>query len=65
VSLFLVYLLNEFDGVGRVERLVAVDRPKHRIIHIADVHYVSFDDLAADLRREPRKICMREAKHLR
>jgi hypothetical protein len=47
-----VYHLEESDGVRRVERLVAVDRPKHRIIHIADVHFVSFDDLARDLRDE-------------
>lgn len=45
-----VYLLQESDGVGRVERLVPVERPRHRIIHIADLHLVTFDDLAADLR---------------
>lgn len=45
-----VYVLKESDGVGGVERLVPIDRPTHRIIHIADLHAVSFDDLAADLR---------------
>lgn len=46
------YLLEESDGVYRVERLVAVNvsRRRHRIIQIADLHPVPFDDLADDLR---------------
>jgi hypothetical protein len=45
-----VYLLNESDGVAKVERLVAVDRPKHRIIHIRDWHWVPYDLYVADRR---------------
>jgi hypothetical protein len=45
-----VYLLEQSDGVGRVKRLVAPRRPTHRIIHIADLHLIDRDDLAADLR---------------
>lgn len=45
-----VALLYEADGVERVERLVAVARPRHRIIHIADWHTVPHDFYAADLR---------------
>lgn len=43
-------LLYEADGVDRIERLVAVERPRHRIIHIADWHTVPKDFYAADLR---------------
>ena len=45
-----VALLNEADGVARVERLVAAPKPRHRIIHIADWHTVPADFYAADLR---------------
>ena len=45
-----VALLNEADGVARVERLVAVPRPQHRIVHIADWHTVPRALYAADLR---------------
>jgi hypothetical protein len=44
------YLLEQSDGVARVERLVAPRRPRHRIIHIAHLHLVDRDELAADLR---------------
>jgi hypothetical protein len=37
-------------GIARAEHLVTVRRPRHRIIHIADIRYVSLEDLAADLR---------------
>ena len=47
-----VYLLEESDGVERVERLVgtAPSRRRHRIIHIADLHTATIDELAVDLR---------------
>lgn len=45
-----VYLLEQSDGVARVERLVAPRRPRHRIVQICDLHLVERDDLAADLR---------------
>ncbi len=43
-------ILRKAPGVARVERLVSVRRPTRRIIHIADYHWISRDDLAADLR---------------
>lgn len=43
-------LLYEADGVQRVERLVIVRAPRHRIIHVADWHTVPHDFYAADLR---------------
>lgn len=45
-----VYLLQESDGVARVERLVVVDRPTHRIIHIRDWHWVPYELFAREVR---------------
>ena len=45
-----VYHLEQCDGVAKVERLVAVDNPNHRIIHIRDWHWVPYEFYAADRR---------------
>src|SRR5690242_7145215 len=45
-----VYVLEQSDGVQCAERLVTVRHPRCRIIHIADLHLIDRDDLAADLR---------------
>jgi hypothetical protein len=42
--------LRSAEGVMRVERLVSVPQPACRIIHIADYHWISMEDLAVDLR---------------
>ena len=43
-------ILAGLPGVEKVEVLVASDRPTHRIIHIADWHFVPRAAFAADLR---------------
>lgn len=45
-----LYILNQCPSVGIVERSVAVERPRHRIVHLLDLHPVTRDDFAADIR---------------
>jgi hypothetical protein len=59
-----VALLKQADGVAKVERLVAVDRPKHRIIHIRDWHTLPLDLFAADLRDQDESIGDEEVERL-
>jgi hypothetical protein len=59
-----VALLAQADGVVQVKRLVAVDRPKHRIIHVRDWHVVPHDEFAADLRDEDETLSDVEVERL-
>ena len=45
-----VAILQNLPGVEAVEVLVAAERPAHRIVQIADWHFVSRDAFAADIR---------------
>jgi hypothetical protein len=57
-----VYLLEQSDGVAVAERLVAVRRPRHRIVHIRDWHTLPFEFFAADLRDQDESISDDEIK---
>lgn len=59
-----VELLNESDGVFKVEWLVAVDRPTHRIVHIHDWHWVPFESLSADLRDQDSSLTDDEIREI-
>lgn len=43
-------ILRSLSGVEAIETLVAAERPTHRIVHIADWHFVPKDAFAADIR---------------
>jgi hypothetical protein len=43
-------ILARIPGVESVELLVEAEQPRHRIVHIADWHFVSREDFAADIR---------------
>ena len=45
-----VYALHQCPNVGVVERAVAVERPRRRIVHILDLHAGPFGDFAAGIR---------------
>lgn len=45
-----VYVLRQCPGVASVTRMVGAREPKHRVIHVVDMHAVAPDELAADLR---------------
>jgi len=45
-------LLRTSDCVERVEQLVSPPHPTHRIIHVANIHVVDFDDFVLDVRDE-------------
>lgn len=47
-------ILAGLPGVDKVEVLVAADRPTHRIVHIADWHFVPRTAFAADLRDQTK-----------
>ncbi|HJT35113.1 MAG TPA: hypothetical protein VJ783_24005 [Pirellulales bacterium] len=51
-----VYVLNQCPAVASVERSVAVVRPKHRIVHLLDLHPVPFDNYAADIRDQDPEV---------
>jgi hypothetical protein len=44
-----IELLKQLPGVARIEGLVTVAKPTHRIIHFRDYHHVSQELYAADL----------------
>ena len=44
--------LRSLRGVGAVEMLVEAKRPTHRIVHIADWHFVPREAFAADIREQ-------------
>lgn len=45
-----VYVLRQCPDVADVERAVPVHRPRCRVVHVLDLHPVTLDDFAADLR---------------
>ena len=50
LSMDAVAILRRLPGVGKVEQSRSIETPKHRIIHLVDLHYVEPADYAADLR---------------
>jgi hypothetical protein len=56
--------IRELPYVAKAEVVVKVERPKHRIIRLRDLHFVPKDVLAKDLRDQQKDITDDEIKEV-